>query len=302
MRPVIVGGLTPVVQMPRWLRDPAERACLVGARWFAGASGTCRRVEFEHLVKEATGGGIGRVRRGGRERGAQIRRLIPLTGRRRECDGGRGRRRSPRRLGAGEHLGPVVTGAQQRAAEHRWEQRRAAPGPRGRVHVHVVGANGRRAVDELPGADRARPQTKAGAADATDPGDSARQAGRVGVCVELSREGIAQPEEEATPGHTQGRCVRRVLELRAFLIELAGVDDHGAKPGQYAGAKQHHDYDADRAALVTPDPMGDPARERRHQVSHGMTPCAVSVTGEPRLPAPPISAAIAPIGVMKENW
>ena len=91
--------------------------------------------------------------------------------------------------------------------------------------------------------------------------------------------------------------VRAVLKLGSLGVELADVDHNGAQSQQDSAAEQDRDEDADRATLVAPELPQHRAGEAGDQVSHGMTPSAVSVSGEPR-PDLPNSVAIAPIGVM----
>ena len=89
------------------------------------------------------------------------------------------------------------------------------------------------------------------------------------------------------------------MQLITFLENLTDIDDEGAHPGQDPAADEDRDDDPDRAALTSPQAQLDQADQRGHH-SHGATPWADSTIGEPK-PAPPISPAIAPTGVMNEN-
>lgn len=80
------------------------------------------------------------------------------------------------------------------------------------------------------------------------------------------------PAEQTALGHAECRGVRGVLLGGADLVQLADVHDQGAHSGQHADTEQHRDQHSDRATLVASELPDNPARERGHQVSHGMTP------------------------------
>src|SRR5262249_1285738 len=150
------------------------------------------------------------------------------------------------------------------------------------------------------GASRTARQADTGTADQVYPRGATSQIGRVGIGV-AGRHARITGAQRAAPGHAKRRRIRAVLNLGALLIHLADVDNQGAPAGRPADPDEWADQNADGASLVAAALPDDPARERSDRVSHGITPCAVSVTGEPRLPEPPISPAIAPIGVTKLN-
>ena len=157
---------------------------------------------------------------------------------------------------------------------------------------------GPRTVGDRSGGVRATPEA-ARAADQRNAGRSAGQAARIGI-GELVRDSRRTVAQRAALGDADRPGVRAVLQLIAFLEDLADVDDEGAHPGQDPAADKDRDDDPDRATLIPPQPQLDQADERGHQVSHGATPWADRTIGEPK-PAPPISPAIAPTGVMNEN-
>ena len=98
----------------------------------------------------------------------------------------------------------------------------------------------------------------------------------------------------------RARRVRAVLQLGAVLVQLADVDRQGAHPQQHATPDEYRDQHPDRAPLVAAEQAHHRAGQAKYQVSHGMTPWAESVIGEPK-PDPPNTPAIAPTGVTNEN-
>ena len=101
-------------------------------------------------------------------------------------------------------------------------------------------------------------------------------------------------------GHRQAAASAPFCSSARFWYSRPTSIDQGAHPQQHATPDEDRDQDPDRASLVAAEQAQHRARQAEYQVSHGMTPWAESVIGEPK-PDPPNSPAIAPTGVTNEN-
>lgn len=174
----------------------------------------------------------------------------------------------------------------------------------GRVHVDVVRAvsRGRRAVGDLAGAGRTGSQASRAAHQVHISG-AAGQLGGVGIRVRRGA-GRRAGSQDAALGHRERARVSAVLQLGAILIELAYVDHQRAHPEQHAARYEYRYQHPDGTLLAGASDhrqaaSQEPPRTAEDQVSHGMTPCAVSVIVDPKLE--PKMLAIAATGVMNEN-
>jgi len=173
------------------------------------------------------------------------------------------------------------------------------------MHVDVTAGRGDgRAIGDAAGAGgRWAGNQSSGCFAAAYLGHGGQMAGesrgvRIGI---LPRGARRAGRGDAAPGDRQRSRLGSALKLSAVLVDLADVDHQGTDPEQHAAADQHGHEHRDATPLVAPQQAQQWAGQAHDQVSHGITPCAVSVSPVLEPEPPPTSLAMAPTGVMKVN-